>query len=154
METVGLLMVFVDALLGYIREGLWLEMYSFTFGGNMGNLLLGRGMAPADLHVPTLICYAVLALAPLIMLGAGGLMYGLVWRKARRYRALHSALYNEMYRQHKYRCQRLALWMTVGLGLLSMCIIPPRYPHVIVTEMVILAGLLSLKISWLIFNRR
>ncbi len=163
METVGLLFIFADTLLIYIKEGLKPEMFTFAFGGGFGALVyqfkpllpeVVYPMEPTARNIVMGASFLLIACIPVILLAIGGIKYGRVWLKTKLSPELHDALYNEMYRQYKYRYQRLALWVTIGVAMLSICIVAPRYPHVIVTQMVVLTGLLTLKISWLIYNKR
>lgn len=124
LETVGLLFIFIGSLISYIEHA----------------------------ANPKIIISAPEATG-LLLLIVGGAWYGVIWWKTRRNPELAQALYNEMHRQYKYQNQRLALWVIVAAGLVSMFAIDSRFTHVIVTEIIILLGVLTMKISWLILNR-
>ncbi len=151
LETAGLLVMLTATIYYYFLQTpgaeLAIRMGFDTFGGgqNVGNAIMGTIQA--------------------LLLPVGGLWYGIIWVKAKRSRPLHNALYNELYRQHKYRYQRLTLWVLLLLALanpvisaLLLLAVEPTTTECIKVVMLpvltILAGLLTLKISWLIFNRR
>lgn len=138
LEATGLLIGFIQTLVFYIKQGIEPEMFGLVFGGSI--------LSPLTWLV-------------LLLLLAGGIWYGVIYLRVRRSRQLREALYNEMYRQHKYRYQRWALWVMIGACILSIIsafagFVPGRYPHVVVSEMIMLSGLLTIKLSWLILNRR
>lgn len=133
LQTAGLLLVFVETLWMYIDMGA--TPSAFVIGGSLfGTIWL---FSPG-----------------LYMLIAGGIWYGIIYLKPRRNPQVFKALYNEMYQEHKRRYQRMSLWVMIGVSILSIIMVTPMYPHVIVTEMIVLTGLLTMKISWLAYNRR
>lgn len=136
LETAGLLLGFAETLWTYIDVGATPDVFALTFGGRF------FGTAPGWFT------------PGLYMLIIGGLWYGIIYLKARRNPQVMKALYNEMYQEYKCRYQRMSLWIMIGIAILSMLIVPPRYPHIVVTEIIVLAGLLTMKISWLIYNRK
>lgn len=132
LETFGLLLTAAETLIAYLRLGP--EPNIFTIGSGY-------------------IIHGAFSVGLLILL-AGGIWYGIVWLKTRRSKQLRDALYDELYMQHKYRYQRLTMWVMIIGGIVSMFLVStPTYPHMIVTEMVIIAGLLTMKVSWLILNK-
>ncbi len=68
---------------------------------------------------------------------------------------LKAALYNEMYTVYEHRSQRIALW--VVMCALTICFIFEdigMLPTRLICEVIFFLGLATLKISWLIYNRR
>lgn len=129
LEAAGLLLLCLDILVAYIQIGA--DPHMFLIGG---------------VHIITPI--------GALLLVTGGLWYGILWLRIRKDPAVKSSLYNEMYRQHKYRYQRYTLWFMMGVSILSMCIPPLTYPHILRTEVIILTSLIFMKTLWLIYNRR
>ncbi len=146
VETIGLLCIFAGTLDYHLR------------GGDLENGMTVLCFSyPWDLYLggfwQKFLFFAQSAVLPL-----GGLWYSIVWFKARRNKELYDALYNEMYRRNKYRYQRLTLWVMFTLSLINAL----TYFHSdtgilsnnVWGDMIIIISLLTLKISWLIYNRR
>ena len=90
-----------------------------------------------------------------LFIGAG-IWYLVIEGRIRRDRELRKALHNEMYLAWKHRSQRIALWV-VMCALLAGTLTGEytiSFPGYIFCEVAFFLGLATLKVSWLIYNRR
>lgn len=158
-ETAALLSIFVGTLKIYVAGGADMHLYGLTSWVPGAEPLIGAAVG----HDIAKFHHAIffVQLLPLLCLLWGGLKWGAVWWRARRDKELYEALYDELYQQHKYKYQRLTMWVFIVLLLATqVALFSPGhwelidYPHVIVCEIILLVSLLTLKISWLIYNRR
>lgn len=134
IEAVGLFVMILEIVMQYVELGATPEVYMLTFGGGLFGLW----------------CFAI----GLPLLIVGGIWYFVVWLKGRRDKDVRNALYNEMYQEHKCRYQRYSMWAMIIAGILSLFVVPWKYPFPAVVEIVIFVGLLTMKVSWLIMNRK
>jgi hypothetical protein len=155
LETAGLLCMLAGTIRYYVLstpldDDVWFAIH-LAYPVRLG--LYGKfwGMLPSIIQAS--------------LLPVGGLWYGVIWFMARRNKELHAALYNEMYRQHKWRYQRLTLWVVLllvyanqGFAVHFLGSYEPTEAQIakvfVMPVLTIIVGLLTLKISWLIYNRR
>lgn len=134
IEAVGLLSMIIESIAMYIKNGATPECYMLVVGGGL------LGLPYLSIGLPLLI--------------AGGIWYFAIWLKVKRNPIARKALYNEMHRENKCRYQRYSMWAMIIAGIVSMFVVPFRYPFPAVVQIIIFSGLLTMKVSWLILNRR